>query len=356
MIRAEFTAAAALLGVWLAFAGALLALAVSRGRAARRTGPSLLLPAIRDALVDYLAGSNDLERLRRFAQQNRAQLADAILSFQSAVGGGARDRLSELTIELALLHDWCADARSRDAACRRAACARLAFVCAFEPCRRVAGEVMLRALDDPDADVRLFAASGLAHSEAALEVERVFALALSGSPLTRVVLTGALRRHAMTLCGRAVPEALASADSGRVLAVLDMALAWECALPLEDLAGVIEHRDREVRLRALRLAPVTALSAGGRSAIVRTLADDDAELRTAAAGAAARLKLADALPGLALSVRRGPAEPAEAAAAALAEMPPRGWTVLKELASNTDPATAATARGALTRARKAGPV
>jgi HEAT repeat protein len=184
------------------------------------------------------------------------------------------------------------------------------------------------------------------------QIEAVFDLAVSESLLIRILLTEALRRHAVPLCEHAVPEALRSTDWHRVLAVLDILVAWERAIAIDNLPDLLEHRVKDVRIQALRLAPLVPLIPETRAAIVRSLTDADAEVSTAAALSAGRLQIVEALPLLARMLRLAPAELARTAATALAEMPPRGWQALEELSNNSNPVTAAAAAGALGRARR----
>jgi len=314
-----------------------------------------LVPEIRDALVDYLAGSNDQTRIREFVRTNRLDVGDAVLSFQGTVIGSARDRLCDLALELALVHDWGHDTRSKEPAIRRMAYARLAFVCAYEPCQRVVGDLVTGALEDADSEVRLPAARALVQSGNITQVGQVFELAASQNLLIRILLTEDLRRYAAELSANTVPAIFKSGDPQRILAVLNMLVAWERALPLAGLHELFEHRDREIRIAALRLAPFVQLTPENRNAILRELTDTDSEVSTAAALTAGRLRLQESMPSLARCVRTGTAELARRAATALAAMPPRGWATLEELADGPAPAAAFIASEALDKAkRKAG--
>ena len=79
--------------------------------------------------------------------------------------------------------------------------------------------------------------------------------------------------------------------------------------------------------------------------------EGDQEESTLAALTAGRLRLQEALPALARCVRTGTAELARIAAVALAEMPPKGWQTLQEIASGSD-TSALIAAGALERGRR----
>lgn len=354
MTAIQFSAAGILLGFFALLMVSLFGVAMVRAFAWRRRARAseALQPRIRDLLVTYLAGSNEVAELKSFAHKNRRDISEVLLSFQGTVGGSALHRLCELALDLGLVHDWIADAHSRDAVRRRTGYARLSFVCANEPCRRLIGDMMFHALDDADPEVWLWASRAVIQSGAQSDVEGVFNRAVSKNLLVRILLTEALRKYAGPLCHKAVPDILRSDDPGRVLAALDILVAWERAIPVGNLPMLIDHRDRDVRIQALRLAPMVPLNSESRSALVHALSDPDAEVCAAAVLSAGRVHLEEALPSLARLLRLSPAELARSAAEALATMPPRGWQTLEELSANANPVTAAAAEGALNGARR----
>jgi hypothetical protein len=354
MTGIELSVAALLLGGYALFFAVMLAVLARRASRVRLQAATAeaLVPEIRDALVDYLAGSNDDARIREFVHTNRLDVGNAVLSFQGTVSGSARDRLCDLALELALVHDWGQDTRSREPAVRRMAYARLAFVSAYEPCQRVVGDLVTRALDDADPEVRLPAARALVQSGTIAQIGQVFELAASQNLLIRILLTEDLRRYAAELCANTVPALLKSGDPKRVLAVLNMLVAWERALPLAGLHELLDCRDHEIRIAALRLAPLVPLTPENQRAILRELTDSDSEVSTAAALTAGRLRLQEGMPSLARCVRTGTAELARMAASAMAAMPPRGWETLEELAGGPNPAAAFIASAALDKARR----
>ena len=184
MTAIELRVVAFLLGAHVLYLLGMLGVCLLRGlRWRKQTGTSEeRLPRIRDALVEYLAGNNDLSPLRVFVDASRRDVADAILGFQGRVGGDARDRLCELAIEFALVHDWCQEAHSKDVVRRRVAVNRLAFVCANEPCRRVAGDLLLGLLEDDDREVRLSAARALVESGGTEDIEEASQCFVQGNP------------------------------------------------------------------------------------------------------------------------------------------------------------------------------
>jgi hypothetical protein len=352
MTHIAFSAAAFLVGFYALFLTGLFAFALWRGLAwgRRKKAAEAVRPAMSEALVVYLAGSNERATLRGFSHTHRQGLTEAVVSFQNTVGGDTRDRLCELALDLALVHDWCDETRSRDPIRRRTAFARLAFACSYEPCRRVAGDLLAMGLKDQDREVRLAASRALLQAGAPEDVDKVFEFAASHNLLVRILLAEDLRRHAIQLCERAIPEALRSCDPQRTLATLEMLVSWERAMPLGDLDALLLHDDREIRICALRLASVTPSTARNREAIVRLLVSEDLEVCTLAALTAGRLRIVEALPLLARSVRRGPAELARTAADALAGIVPKGREVLEELSRSAEAATAGAASEALARA------
>jgi hypothetical protein len=226
---------------------------------------------LHNALVDFLSGSSDETIFRGYTKTHREDLGKELLKFQPTVNGSARDRLCELALKLELVNDWCDRLASRDVVHRRTALSHLAFVCAYEPCRRVAGDLLPRALKDPDEEVRLLASRALLQAGDAKEIERVFELAISPNLLTRIVLTEDLRRHAGELCREVVPAVQRSKDPRRIRALLEVLVGWERAIPLQNLCEFLNHGDRDIRILALQLAPLVPLALEDRLAIIRAL-------------------------------------------------------------------------------------
>ena len=332
MIGRAITAAVLLELCYAALLLFLLARALARGAASRRRAlvSKTVRPAIRDALIEYVAGSNNLVALREFAKLHRRDLVDGVIELHGAVSGGARDRLWELSLELSLVHDWCAETRSRDRTVRCLAFERLALACSFEPCRRIAGDLQLAGLEDPEFDVRFAAARGLAYSDDPKQLERVFELAASQNSLARVLLTEVLRPQAVVLCEGVVAEALRSTDETRVLSALDIALAWERAVPLMNLHRLVAGGNPAIRQLALRLLPLVPSSPENEAAVIHALSDKQRSIALAAVVAAGRLRIEGAVPPLAHFLKWGDQELSRAAAKALAEIPPKGWEVLQE--------------------------
>jgi hypothetical protein len=345
-----------LLGGYAALMVALFEMALIRGRKRRRQmeKTARIMPRIHETLVAYLAGNSDLDRFREFQKSSAEELCAAILGYRHAVAGSARDRLCGLTMELGLVHQWREDVLLGDPLRRRAAYAALAFVSAYEPCRRVTGVILADALDHPDREVRLIAAQAVALFGDPAAIARGFAIATRETLLGRILLAEPLRTHAIELCRDALPEALDSKDPVRILGALEIVVGWERALPLPGLEVHFTHERKAIQIAALRAAPLVISSSELEAEVTRCLADPDVDVAMAAAAAVARLRIQSALPLLARCLRIGDAPLARTAAAALASLPPQGWQTLRDVAACAEPVAASAATEALGRVPAAG--
>lgn len=309
-------------------------------------------PEIDKALIAYVAGRTDLGEIERYFKSHPRTLEAALLATQGALSGDSRDRLLNLTIDLQLLQRWCKEARSSNLTKRRIALSRLAAVSVHAPARSLAGDVLLDALEDPDGEARLEAARSLIHTGEMDVVSEVFRLATTQPLIVRAILADDLRHYAIELCETAVPEALRSDRPERVRATLEILAAWERALPLTGLAPLAESKDLKLRVLALKVLPLAPATRDGADAVLRALVDENEDVAMAAAGAAARMKLENAMVPLARCLRQGRVNLSRAAAAALSALPPRGWETLEELSRYPNPITASASMEALERARK----
>ncbi len=354
VVQGALNVALLLVGAYIALLFVLLLVVMRRSGSlrARRAAAAAIRPKLQASLVEFLAGGTDESLFRSYIRTHAGDVADVILLFQTTVGGSARDRVCELALKLGLVDRWYEESRARDVVRRRTAFASLAFACVYEPCRRVAGDTLIRAVNDSDEEVRLSACRGLALAGDAEHVQDLFALAIQSDLLTRVVLTEHLRPHALALSAGPLQEALGSGNSSRVRATLEILVAWERAIPLEKLCDFLEHRDREIRLLAFRLASFVAIDPDSRRALLRALVDADAGARRLAIVAVGRQKITEAVPALELCLESGGLEEARLTASALAAMPPEGWRVLEQQSSSANPSTRLAAEEVLTRARK----
>jgi len=316
-----------------------------RNRRRRERGEAAA-PAIREALAVYMGGNSDVTRLRAFRKSHRHELARTIVRFQSRVGGAERERLVELALNFGFVEGWCLEAESRSLEKRREALGNLAALSHSPKVTRLAGEIQLRALSDPDEQVRVQACA-LVYSDDPNLVSKGFELALTASPLIRLQIAPQLRRHAAMLCESAIPKALRVGHATELVKVLRLLNSWECHLPLADLGDFASHIDEGVRIQAIKLLAQAPPTVENRRALLDGLVDPDPRVAMAAAVSAGRLKLPAVLPRLSGCLRRGNEALAHTAAAALAAMPPLGWQSLKHYANSGDPIASAAARQAL---------
>jgi HEAT repeat protein len=184
--------------------------------------------------------------------------------------------------------------------------------------------VLEGALEDRDREMSITAAQSLARFEDSRTAARVFDMATRETLLGRILLAGPLRPHAQDLCQTAVAAAFEAPEPERVLAALQIVAAWERALPLPGLEKLLLHNDRAVRLQALRVVALSLPTPGVETAVAQCLSDDDAEIASAAAQVAGRLRLHSTLPLLEKHARSGnPALANEAATAIAALKPPQ---------------------------------
>jgi hypothetical protein len=312
--------------------------ALLRGAASRRAlaAAAAIRPSIRQALIDYLAGSPNLDEVRAFAKSHRAALAECLLEFRNTLSGNTADRLWQLALDLALVHDWCADTHSPHVPVRRTAFERLASCSTYEPCRRVVGQLQLIGVEDPDPEIRLAAARGLAQSDLRRDFELVFRMAVRWNTLARAVLAEALRPYALALSESVIPPVLRSREDRHVVAALEIVVAWGRAVPLQGLDQLIEKGSRAVRVQALRALPLVAGSPDNTAAVVRAISGDDREVAREAIATAGRLHIEESLPELARCLRSGSPELSGTAADALAAIPPAGWEVLNEFSARRE--------------------
>ena len=302
-------------------------------------------PEICESLALYMGGKHDLARLRSFAKLHPQLLEAAILESQANVSGSVRELLGDLAVELFLVEHWLDGARSRDSAVRRQAYSAIARMGDHERVRQFWGDVAVVGLRDADEQIRLDCAGLIARCGSAEQIREVFDMSLEDTPLMRLLVAHELRRHATDLCVEAVPRALRSHQGDTVVAALKLAVSWECSLPL-DVSALAARPHREIRIETMRLLPYLPLTPEHRSAVKRGLGDEDLAVACAAASAAGRLGIPETIPLLTSCLRRGSAELAATAAAALSTNP-AGCKALEEQARIADPIASKAAREAL---------
>jgi HEAT repeat protein len=328
---------------------AVLALVI-RGQLRKRrrgTEAAAMTPEVRDAVTAYLGGKPDLSQLRHFTATSPAAVQNTIFGFQARLGGGDRERLGVLAIELGFVRNWCESAHSRDAAVRRDAFSRLAALSSCESVRRLTDDLPEHGLKDSDPKVRLEATRALLESDQKRHVEVTFEAALALAPPERLELAPAIRRHAMQLCEQAIPKALGKLPESDLVILLRLLTSWECALTLADLGALADHPSVQVRCETMRLLAMLPPTPQNRRALMTGLASKEVEVSLAAVYALGRLRLQSAVPYLTACLRRGSESLAKAAAAVLAGLGPDGCSALEGQLPNPDPIASGAAREAL---------
>jgi HEAT repeat protein len=160
---------------------------------------------------------------------------------------------------------------------------------------------------------------GIETPDPADRLERLFAAAAAGSLLTRAAITEELEPDAAQLASVQIPRALTSSDPSRVLAALDMLRAWKRVLPVRNVEALLHHDSGAVRAAALRALPWVESIDAPRTVRIG-LRDRDPRVRIAAADAAARMGLEDAMPQLAENLAGDDRDVALASAFALASL------------------------------------
>jgi HEAT repeat protein len=306
-----------------------------------------LQPAILDALAEHAAGADRSSELRRFARLHPFQVESCLADLLPTVSGAARGALSRLAVDIGLVGKWKRDSRSRNVVKRRAALAAIAYL-SIEDARAL----LVRAVDDPDPEIRLEAACAVLRQRADRTlVERVFELAAHGTILERTILGEELRPHAPLLCDRAIPEYLQCKDRDRVLIALELMQVWGRAVPAPHVFALLHDDDAAIRSAALRVLPVVVSDGDLGLEILARLSDPHPGVRAAAAYAGGRLLDETADGALAVCLYDSHSEVARAAGFALAELGPTGIDTLERQAASADGAVAATAREALERVR-----
>lgn len=296
------------------FAGALL-----MARAARAQ------PRIREVLARHAAGTDQAQQILLLWQKFPKEVEECLVEFLSTTLGSGRDALSDLAAGLGLPRKWQSQYSSRNVAKRKRAVARLSLIS-----RTLAGETLQRALLDPDESVRIHTACAIVENCEFGETVDVFRLAVRGSLVTRMILTEALRPHALELCREAIPAALSSADAEQCIAVLDMLRAWGKFFPLREVYPLLRHADARVRVAALQVLPHVERMNRFEAELLNALNDPVEEVRAAAAETAAAMQADAALPALVRCLHHDHPKSAAAAALALAQMGPEGCQALEQ--------------------------
>jgi len=302
-------------------------------------------PFIRENLILHLNGSDQWAELRRSRARHPRELEECLVEILASIQGAGRERLIEVAREFGLLRKWQKQRHARNARQRRKAISRL---CLLVP---AAQQDLLEALHDPDDLVKVEAARALAGTGDARRISAVFHMALDQNRLVRAILSEALRPQARELYRSAVPDALGSPDTKRVLAALEILRAWRKSAVIPQLPALLAHADPAIRAAALHLAPQAGMTPECDAQIWRATEDPDPEVRAAAAEVCGKIKLSSSLPLLQRALEDDAPDTVLACAYALAELGASGCKVLESEVLSGDSLRAAAALEALEHAK-----
>ena len=312
----------------------------------RRRRDESLRPAVESAIAAYLAG-DDPEPPPLPASRPARKLAGVIaLEALAELKGAERQRLVTLLERAGIVAETARQLRSRRVRVRRSAAESLGDIGSAE-----AAQTMLAGLHDPDLDIRLSCASGLAE----LGDRELMAQVLSTADATVAARPGAAAAILVTLGSRA-PFALAdplSADStaSRELRRLTAAVigALRIAEHAELLRDALRSDDPELVARAARgLGAIGDMDATDRLLELMAEHQRPGFVHQAAAEALGALGNPDAVGPLERELTDGHGWSEQSTAAqALRRLGPPGETVLSNALRSRDAAVRAHAQVAL---------
>lgn len=302
-------------------------------------------PFIREKLILHLHGSDQWVELRRSCARHPRELEECLVEILASIQGAGRDRLSDVARKCGMMRKWQKQRHARSARQRRNAISRL---CLLVPATK---EDLFEALRDPDDLVKVEAARALAGSGDARLISAVFHMALDQNRLVRAMLSEALRPQARELYRSAVPDALGSPDTKRVLAALEILRAWRKSAVIPQLPALLAHADAAIRAAALHLVPQAGMTPECEASIGHAIEDPDPEVRAAAAEVCGKLKLSSSLQPLQHALQDAVPGAVLAFAYALAELGASGCRVLESEVLSSDSLRAAAALEALEHAK-----
>jgi HEAT repeat protein len=208
-----------------------------------------LRPAIEVAMAGYVAGDDPEPPQFPASRAARELLRTVALEALTELRGGERQRLTTLLERASIVGDTAAELRSRRVRVRRSAAEALAQIASA-----TAAESMLTGLLDPDLDMRLSCASGLAELGNQEYVAAIL-VAANGAAAERPGATAAV----LLTLGRRIPSSLGSAlaptpDASPELRRLAAAVVGELRLAehAPALRQALDSEDDELVARAAR--------------------------------------------------------------------------------------------------------
>jgi HEAT repeat protein len=280
-------------------------------------------PLINETLALEVVTGGQIKMLKRLARACPQVMSDCICEELSCITGSAHQHLSDVACELRLLERWTRQLHSRSSLRR---CKAVRLLASLEPSR--ANSRMVAALADDDEQVRIEAARALVRWGDQEEIQAVLKFAASQPLLLRALVAEDLR-PVVALCEPYLSPLLCSDDVSVVAGALDIIEAWQKTLSIPGFRGLLNHPATAVRVKALRLAPYVHGADAFEPAVLEGLLDENCEVRVAAAYAAGRMGLRNAIPRLQSLIQANDDRVALAAAEALARLGGSGIATLE---------------------------
>lgn len=323
--RSWFWVAAAFVGVQCALTSTILVgVYIHRSvvEIRRRRGLTALY-FLRQCVASHAGGEDMRNELAPTVKSFAAEFDTTLLEFLDGFRGTERERLVHLGVSMGTVDRSIRAYRSRNPLKRRNALDSLAKIASPE-----AQHTLETALHDPDESLRLTASRALLSVGGRAEAEKVFSFSLRQAPVFRALVAEDLRPFILVLTEKAVPEALGSGNPREVLAALDIIWSWGRVIDLPEATAFIDSPDsviRAVAIHACRYAAPHILALK----VPRCLEDSAPIVRRAAAEAAQRLVLPDALPQLLQCLSDSDERVARSAARAMSQMGEKGLQLLE---------------------------
>jgi HEAT repeat protein len=286
---------------------------------ARRTQP-----VIRQYVASHLAGADHTAELLSLCKRHRDQVEICVAEALTALGGYGKQRIVALAGSLRLPDVWKARLSSRDTLRRKEAVEFLGFLG-----RSDLHSVFERCLSDPDLLVRAAACRALLDLPNPPDTARLFRLAIEGPLLLRTMVAGELRKHALDLSRKGLPEVGAETEQPSIIAGLGVMESWQRALHVPEVASLAVHPSAEVRAAAIRSLAFVETGGDIESLTLAALEDGSPEVRLAAMRTCSERRLLPAIPSLERQLHGDNQACALAACDALAALGEEGRAILE---------------------------
>jgi HEAT repeat protein len=311
---------------------------------ARRTQP-----VIQQYLAAHVAGGDHTAELLQLCRQHRDQVEICVVEALTALKGFGRERIAALSETLQLVEVWKARLSSRDAQRRKEAVEFLGFLK-----RSDLRPVFEKCLTDPDVLVSAAACRSLLDLPDLPETAaRLFRMVIEGPLLLRTMVAGELRKHALSLSRKGLPEIGAEAEESHIVAGLGLMESWQRALHVPNVASLAVHQNADVRAAAIRSLAFVETGGDTESLTLAALEDISPEVRLAAVRACSERQLLPAIPSLERQLHGDDEACALAACDALATLGEEGRSILQDCVLSSNRRLAARALEALAAAQVA---